>query len=286
MKRTITVILALAIAITSAALALTIPEAKAESGTSALFINVGKADAALLFLGERRYLIDTGTSDSFDALSAALDAYDISRLDGVILSHTDKDHTGGLKKLLKSGVTVDMLYAGEIYSESDIEEHTVYKSSQKFDVPLTWLAAGDELQMGLCTMRVLGPLSRDELNENNNSLLIDIITPDGSMLFTGDMELQEEAELMSKGLIPNTDVLKVSHHGEDDATSRAFVWAASPEWAVISTSTAEEPDTPDNKVLSRLWEIKCGVAVTQDASMGILVTLDGGTVTVEALDYN
>ena len=74
--------------------------AEQQDGVSALFINVGKADAALLFLGDQRFLIDTGTKDSYDALEQALSLYGVKKLDGVLITHTDKDHVGGLKKLL------------------------------------------------------------------------------------------------------------------------------------------------------------------------------------------
>ena len=70
------------------------------SELSLLAINVRKADALLLRSGESAYLIDTGTEDSFPALLKALQAEGITRLDGVILTHTHKDHAGGLEYLL------------------------------------------------------------------------------------------------------------------------------------------------------------------------------------------
>lgn len=261
--------------------------AEQQDGVSVLFINVGKADAALLFLGEQRFLIDTGTKGSYDALEQALSLYDVKKLDGVLITHTDKDHVGGLKKLLKGGTEVSMLYAGAIHSEPGNEEHPVYEASEKYGVPIRWLSAGDavDLENG-CVFQVLGPLSRDTENENNNSLVLDLQTPEGNILLTGDMELEEEAELMERGMIPNAAVLKVAHHGEDDATSKAFVLSVKPQWAVISTSTAEEPDTPDSKIMSRLWEIKAGVAVTQTAEVGILVHLKKGTASAESVNLN
>ena len=51
--------------------------AASADGVSALFINVGKADAALLFLGEERYLIDTGTKDSYGSYEHVYCVYTI-----------------------------------------------------------------------------------------------------------------------------------------------------------------------------------------------------------------
>lgn len=252
---------------------------------SALFINVEKADAALIFLGEKRFLVDTGSKGSFDALERALDIYEVTSLDGVIITHTDKDHVGGLKKLLKSDVEVQMLYAGSINSESDADEHPVFEASEKYDVPLTWLSAGDEVRVqDDMAFMVLGPLSKDAENENNNSLVMDLQTPQGNILLTGDMELEEEQELLDAGVIPQATVLKVAHHGEDDSSSDTFVYTVNPQWAVISTSTAEESDTPDPKVMTRLWNIQAGVAVTQNAQIGVLVQLTNGVATASNID--
>lgn len=277
----------LVVALVMVACVFLLPAAPAEEqdGVRALFINVGKADAALFFLNGQRFLIDTGTKGSFDALERALEIYRVERLDGVLITHTDKDHVGGLKKLLKSGVQVSMLYAGSLHSEPSDEEHPVYEASKKYGVPMTWLEAGERVDLGGgCAFQVLGPLTRDPEKENNNSLVLDLQTPEGNMLLTGDMELQEEGELLERGLIPAAAVLKVPHHGEDDATSKAFVLKVKPQWAVVSTSTAEEPDTPDSKIMSRLWEVQAGVAVTQSAEIGILVTLKSGMASAERID--
>lgn len=265
--------------------ALPLRPAAAEDDIRALFINVQKADAALLLLGEERYLVDTGAKSSYSALEKALFLYGVDRLDGVIITHLHSDHVGGLKKLLKSGVRVDGLYAGIFSSDAYQGEDTVERLAADYGIPLTRLAAGDSLTMGGCALHVLGPLARDAESENNNSLVLNLETTQGNFLLAGDMELEEEAELLDKNLIPQATVLKVAHHGEDDATSKRLVLQVKPQWAVISTSTAEEPDTPDNKVVSRLWDVKAGVAVTQNGEVGILVTLRDGRATAEQIDF-
>ena len=260
--------------------------ARAQEQVQALFINVGKADAALFFLDDQRFLVDTGTKDSYDQLERVLEAYGVTRLNGVVITHTDKDHVGGLKKLLKSEIAVDRVYAGALHSEKSLEDHPVYEAAEKYAVPLTWLSAGDSIALeGGGAIDVLGPLTQDDEQENNNSLVLRLTTPQGDMLLTGDMELAEESELIEAGLIHQAAVLKVAHHGNEDATSWQFVLLARPQWAVISTSSVEKPETPSSKVLSRLKDVKANVAVTQDAEVGILVTLEDGQAAAEAVGW-
>lgn len=96
---------------------------KAEEKIQAYFLNVGKADAILLRLDGQDYLVDTGSKDSYDQLEDALQMLGVERLSGVLITHTDKDHAGGLKKLLKSDITVERVYAGKLHSEKSSEDH-------------------------------------------------------------------------------------------------------------------------------------------------------------------
>lgn len=259
--------------------------ATAESHVQAVFFNVRKADAILLMLDDQRILVDTGHKDTYEDLERALGAYGVDHLDAVIITHTDKDHVGGLNKLLKSDIQVDQLYASSLHSEGSAEEHPVYETAQKRKVPLHWLRAGEVIEAGQCSLHVLGPISRDAKDEDNNSLVIDVRTPEGNLLLTGDMKREEEAELLRAGVIPQATVLKVAHHGEDDSTSSAFLRIVQPQWSIISTNQDDEPDTAADIVLTRLWDVKSGVAITQSATLGIQVTLKDGVATAEQMDY-
>ncbi len=252
----------------------------------ALFINVGKADCAVFFLAGGTWLVDTGTKDSAEAMLKALDTYGVTELAGVFITHTDKDHVGGLKRLLESGIQVGMLYAPAIHGEKSDEKHDVSKAAEKYEKPMTWLKAGDVIPAGEGTaFTVLGPLVQDMENENNNSLVLHLSTPQGTMLLAGDMEHPAEQALLEAGTLTQVTVLKVGHHGEDDASGVAFLGTVRPEWAIISTNTQEEEDTPDPKVVSLLWQYDVSVAVTQDATCGLLVALQGGMASVEAINY-
>ncbi len=269
-------------------LALAAPHAPAGADTpmGALFLNVGKADAALLVLGDERYLIDTGSKDSYDQLERVLDACGVECLDGVIITHTDKDHVGGLKKLLKGGPAVKAVYAGRLSSEPSLEAHPVYEAAQEYEAPLTWLSAGNTIELdNSCVFSVLGPLRQDTEDENNNSLVLRLSTPEGDMLLTGDMEQEEEGDLLVKGAFAQAAVLKVAHHGRNDATSAALLRLVKPQWAVISTNAQTHPNTLDSQVLKRLEAAGVSVAVTQDAEVGIWVSLSAGQANARPISW-
>ena len=259
---------------------------RAEEKIQAYFLNVGKADAILLRLDGQDYLVDTGSKDSYDQMEDALQMLGVERLSGVLITHTDKDHAGGLKKLLKSDIAVERVYAGKLYSEKSSEDHPAYSAAEKKDVPFTWLSAGDQLQAGRCVWEILGPLTLDAEDENNNSLVVNVRTPEGNFLLTGDMTQTEEEELLDAGVIPQATVLKAGHHGRDDATGKRLVAAVRPQWAVISTSSEDRPDTPAAKVMETLALFGVKTAVTQDTQVGILIELEKQNAVVWRVDWD
>jgi len=256
-----------------------------QTTVQAMFFNVGKADCALLALGDARYLVDTGSKDSADAMLRALAYYGVEKLDGVIITHTDKDHVGGLKALLKSDITVEKLYA-PTFSVLEDDEHPVVKQAEKRGIPLQRLNAGDAIPVSdTVRFAVLGPLSLDPAEENNNSLVLRLETHEGDMLLAGDMLEQEESELLAAGVIGSAAVLKVGHHGARDASSELFLYTVRPQVAVISTDPEEDDDTPAPQVIRRLWNIGADVLITHQASCCVLVTLDGGNAVGRLVDY-
>ena len=253
-----------------------------EPEMSLLAINVRKADALLLRCGQSAYLIDTGIKKNSDILLDVLRKEGITKLTGVILTHTHADHTGGLKALLESEIVVENIYTSKYYVlKKEDGKHPVEKATKKTDHEINYLVSGDTLPLDGGKLTVLGPLELNEEVENNNSLVILAEGGGGSILLTGDMEFPEEDSLLKAGLIPHADVLKVGNHGEGDATSNAFVNAVQPSLAVISTNTEDEPDTPDPRVLKLLNDSKIPVLITQDAEEGVLVTLRNGEITTE-----
>ena len=250
---------------------------------SLLAINVRKADALLLRSGECAYLIDTGTKKSADTLLRVLREEGVTRLTGVILTHTHADHTGGLKALLESEIAVEKIYASRYYVlKKEDGKHPVEKAVKKQEeaCEVAWIAAGDTLPLDGGTLTVVGPLEMNS-EENSNSLVLLAEGSGGSILLTGDMEFPEEDSLLGAGLIPRADVIKIANHGEEDATGEELIDAVQPKLAVISTNTEDEPDTPDPRVLRLLASREIPVLVTQDTENGILVTIRDGEITTE-----
>ena len=284
MKRMLTILLCLLTLLAFSAARAESPYARADTPLTLFAVNVGKGDALLLNCGSDTYLIDAGLQENWGDLSRALTMLQVERLTGVILTHTDKDHAGGMLPLATSSIQVDTWYAPAHFT-GKASKHPLVEAADLRGKTVTFLRAGDVLPLGTGKLTVVGPVTASDV-ENCNSLVLVAEASGGRMLLTGDMEFPEEDQLLKTGSIPPCDVIKIANHGEDDATSDALIRAVQPEIAVISTNTDAEPDTPSPRVMALLRNAGVKVYQTQDAASGVLVTIDQGEVTASRMSYS
>lgn len=255
--------------------------------TRLIGLNVGKGDCLLLLTDSHAYLIDAGYEHTSNLMLEALRQYGAERLDGVFLTHCDKDHYGGLERLALSGIPVDAWYAPIIYHDVPPEGHPLENAAVTRGSSATWLNAGDvPVQNDEITIRVLGPAVLNTENENNNSLVLQAESEDGIVLLTGDMKLEEETDLLSRGVFGPVDVMKVPFHGDNTASGESFVQATAPQIALICTSSVQEPDTPASSVLKRYGRIGARVLVTQDTPQGYEIVLERGQTDARSIEWD
>jgi len=248
-------------------------------------VSAGKADAVLIGAGDTVCLVDTGYARSRGKILAAMKQVGAERLDAVFVTHTDKDHTEGLKWLSESDIEVGAWYASAMYLDVKEKKHPAVKAAAKRGQETEFLKAGDTVSFDGMEWEVLAPSVMAEDKDNNNSLVMMVKGQDGSVLLTGDMEFEEEGTLLKSGVELKCDVLKVANHADNDTMSEAFLLAASPQAAVISTSSKEKPETPDLRILGLLQSADAETAVTEECSGGILVRLEKGKVSMERVDF-
>lgn len=236
-------------------------------------VTAGKADALILKADGRAFLIDTGYTRSRGKILYAMETLGIEKLDAVFITHTDKDHTDGLEWLAQSDLEIGAWYAPAFYTGVKESKHPAVKAAAVRGEQVVWLRAGDSFELGDAVLDVLAPGVLFEDKDDNNSLVMMLRTPYGNILLCGDMEYRQEDWLMNSGADIRCDVIKIPNHADDDTCSAAFIEAASPSVAVISTDTREKEDTPYPPLLEMLYR-NCGTVLqTQETTGGIAVTL-------------
>ena len=195
------------------------------------FLDVGQADASLLLCDGEAMLIDGGNVDDASYVVASLAQYGVTSLDYVINTHCDEDHVGGLAGVLARFPAEHVWSSTTEYGTRAFSNFLKYAGEQGKQVELP--SAGDTFQLGGAEVTVLGPL-RDYENNNENSIVLRVDYGDTSFLFTGDMGVTAEDELVESGAKLDATVLKVGHHGSAGSTGYVFLREVMPEYGVIS----------------------------------------------------
>lgn len=241
-------------------------------------VAAGKADALLLKTGSRFWLIDAGYARSRGKLLYAMELLGAERLDGVFVTHGDADHTDGLRWLAESSIPVGGWYAPAFSAETKEGKHPADRAAALRGETVTRLREGDRFELGEAVLEVLSPDCLIKDKDDNNSLVLRLQTPCGSMLLCGDMEYRQEERLLKSSAELRCDVLKIPNHGDNDVCSREFLLAATPAVSVISTDTREKPGTPDPGLMKRLKQVCGTVLQTQYAEGGAAVALLPGEI--------
>jgi competence protein ComEC len=207
-------------------------------------LDVGQGDAILLQpAGAPAVLVDVGPPGA--GLVEQVRRAGVERLGAALVTHDQSDHAGGLAELLTALPVGQILYGAlgratrEVARDSGVELHR--------------LAAGGELRSGGLRLKALWPprelLSRRRGGEDPNRLSLVAVAGwrDFTMLLGADAEA--EAVPLDPGPI---DVLKVAHHGSEDAGLDGLLEKSRPRLAVISVGVGNPFGHPTPRTLATL----------------------------------
>jgi competence protein ComEC len=214
------------------------------SGLRVEVLDVGQGDAILLQpAGAPAVLVDGGPPG--DGLAAKLEAAGVDRLGAAVITHDESDHAAGIEELLGHFPVERLVYAR-------LGSGPLAEARAAGAAPLR-MAQGEELHSGRLDLEVLWP-PRASLaqplagaNPNDSALVFLARWQDFSMLLTADAEA--EAVPLDPGPV---DVLKVAHHGSDDAGLSGLLERIRPELAVISVGADNSYGHPTSGTLATL----------------------------------
>lgn len=207
-------------------------------------LDVGQGDAILLQpAAAPAVLVDGGPPG--DGLVANLAAAGVERLGAAVVSHDQSDHAGGIDELLGAFPVARLLYGAA-------SPRLVAEARAAGARPLQ-LARGDAVRFGSLRLEVLWPppeLAAEPPAGSDPNLLALVLLARWhrfSMLLTAD------AEAESVPLDPGpVDVLKIAHHGSDDAGLADLLERTRPRLAVISVGAGNPFGHPTPATLATL----------------------------------
>jgi competence protein ComEC len=212
-------------------------------------LDIGHGLAIVIHDGKSAILYDTGAnwekSSAMERVIIPFLQWHNLNVQGIIISHQHNDHVGGLKLL-------QQVYpkAWLMSSSSDLNSNYPCLADNR----INW----NEL-----TFNILWPNKLVEYAQNEDSCVIQVTDGHFSVLLTGDLERNQEYQLITKyrDQLAST-ILQIPHHGSSTSSSYAFLNHVKPVKSLASTSRYNPWKLPSNKVIKRYQDLHLDYYVT------------------------
>jgi competence protein ComEC len=222
-------------------------------------LDVGQGLAIVITTRQHVVVFDTGPafrgggSAAESVLLPFLAGRGIDRVDKLIVSHADLDHSGGVDTLLDR---IDVLDArvGEPLS-----------ATRQFGRDCV---AGEDWRYDSIGFAFIHPPPDSLRTGNDSSCVLMVSAGTRRMLFTGDIEQPVEERLVRSGDLLRVDAVSIPHHGSLTSSSAPFVQALRPAIAIVSAGYGNRWGLPKEKVVDR-WSA-AGATVFTTATSGAI----------------
>ncbi len=234
------------------------------------FLDVGQGDSTIIQSPYQRctIVVDTGgkvsfTGETTSIFNQTLEPYllgeGVRNVDYLILSHGDFDHIGEANILMET-FNVKHLVVSK-YSESDLLKEVI-KHAKQLGVKVLTPQTNEILTCGNQTLTFLQP-DKKLANENDQSLVLTVEISDLTVLLTGDISTEVEADILSQYPGLKLDIYKAAHHGSKTSNSLFFIEQLAPSISVVSSGKNNRYGHPSQEFLSTLSTLKIPLLSTQ-----------------------
>lgn len=250
---------------------ISIPSAVNEFNFSIL--KVGKADAVILKTENHSVIIDCGEKDDGDEVVKYLADNGIENVDYLFITHFDKDHVGGVPKVIKN-IKIAQIVTPD-YEGSNDEYENYIKALDENNINPLLLAENKSFVLDDVLFEIFPPQKKYySEGDNDFSLAVSVTHGSNNFLFAGDAEEIRLSEILNQ-TDKEYDFLKFPHHGRYNKFTQKFVESIKPKYSVI---TCSEKNPAEEETIEILENADCKIYYTKDGD--IAVKSNGSEITI------
>lgn len=260
-------------------------------------LDVGQGEAVLVRTARHALLVDAGPryASGEDAgariVAPALWRQGIHRLDGLVLTHDDLDHTGGAASILQSHAPGWLLTSLAGLPQASLGTNGQVIRALRSDARAC--IAGQAWTWDGVRFEVLHPprhhYAQAGQSDNDRSCVLRLQAGRFSALLAGDIERLGEMNLLERGVLQAADVLVAPHHGSASSSTPAFLAALRPAWVVIPVGHRNRYGHPHPDVLARYRALTPAGGLTlarTDRDGAVTLRLHGDGIALERARAN
>jgi len=248
--------------------------AGAASAFRLIALDVGEGQSILLQRGQHGVLIDTGHAGKARYVLDHLQAYGVTQLDYLVLTHLHPDHASGYFRIREAFPGLPVLVHNLPVANTNVPDMVRWVAEAlEVDPYRQQFRGGDQLNWQGVVIKSLWPQDSTGANMNDSSIVIEVIFGSHRALLMGDVGSKVEQELINKNRLAGPyDVLVAGHHGSKDTSSDAFLLKVKPAYSIISTNADNIRGYPAAETVKRL---------SQRSSIGLFITYDYGDICLQ-----
>jgi competence protein ComEC len=246
-----------------------------------LAVNIQTANHTLLYDAGPRY--STQSDAGSQIVIPFLRGQGVKMLDGMIASHDDEDHRGGVASVLAQ---TPVTWLASSFELSDMYATQIRIKCFK----------GQHWQWDKVRFEVLYPdiesYARENIKDNNRSCVLKVTSQFGSILLTGDIEKEAENMLLNDDIKSDalevniheasgdekfsraetqlkSDVLIAPHHGSKTSSTPEFIEAVAAKHIIFTTGYLNRFKHPSYMILNRY--VESGGLIYRSDEQGALI---------------
>ncbi|HJU23300.1 MAG TPA: ComEC/Rec2 family competence protein, partial [Casimicrobiaceae bacterium] len=174
-----------------------------------------------------------------------LRAAGIAKLDALVVSHADTDHSGGGLSILHGVPVVGLV--SSLPADHPIVRAALDKA-KRCVAGMRWTWDGVAFEFVHPASAAYSEATR---KTNDLSCVLRVTSSGGSALLTGDVEAPSEGEMLARDANLQAEVLIVPHHGSRTSSTPAFIAAVAPRYALIAAGYRNRFRHPRPEIVAR-----------------------------------